>query len=249
MNFRGLTLALLLALALAACGGGADNTPTTGVASASDLDETQDESNEPELENTAETGDTAPATAEEAALALAACMRESGFDAFPDPQIDENGNVNLRAAIAESGVDFQDDGFREQIATCRDEVGAENFGAGARGEQREAIQEQLLTYTQCLRDQGLDVGDLDLAAGPGAGQRGEGGPGGDGAQGGDGAGRGQAQGNDGNVDRRAARIARALGLDLEDPATSEAIAACDEVLAEAFAGLGVGQPPAANEAT
>lgn len=237
MNLRRLAFALTLTFALAACGGG-DEATATGVASASDLTETVDETSETDVE-AASTGtdEAAPATAEEAALALASCMRESGFDDFPDPQIDENGNVNLRAAIAESGVDFQSEGFREQITTCRDEVGAANFGAGARGDQREAIQEQLLTYTQCLRDQGLDVGDLDLAGGPGAGQRG---------QGGDGEGRGQPQGEGGNVDRRAARIAQALGLDLDDPATADAIAACDEVLAEAFAGLGPGQPPAAE---
>ena len=244
MKLRRVCFIFLIVLTLAACGG-AEETSIAGVASASDLDETLEDATELATETAADaTNADAAVTAEEAGLALAVCMRESGFDDFPDPQIDENGNVNLRAAITESGIDFQADGFRDQITACRDEVGAENFGAGARGEQREAIQEQLLDYTQCLRDEGLDVGDLG-APGEGAQQGGQ--QGGQG-QNADGAGNGQgrAQGNVGTTEGRGARIAQALGLDAEDPDTADALAACDDVLVQAFAGVGGGQPPATD---
>lgn len=241
MKRRGLFFIALFFLLLTACGGG-EETSVAGVASASDLDETLEDATELATETAADaTNADAAVTAEEAGLALAVCMRESGFDDFPDPQIDENGNVNLRAAITASGVDFQADGFRDQITVCRDEVGAENFGTGARGEQREAIQEQLLDYTQCLRDEGLDVGDLG-APGEG-GQQGGQGQNADGA--GAGNGQGRAQGNVGTTEGRGARIAQALGLDAEDPDTADALAACDDVLVQAFAGVG-GQPPATD---
>ena len=248
MTPRKLLIAPFFVLILAACGGG-EETASAGVASALDLDESVATETATDTAG-AEDADAEDLTAEEAGLALAECMRDFGFADFPDPQIDANGNVNLRNAIADSGINFQDEGFQEGIQACGDEVGADNFGAGARQNQANGIQEQLLGYTECLRDQGLDVGDLELGGGagarPGAGNGAQPGAGnGDG----DGAGRGRAQGNGGNVDGRGARIAQALGLDTEDPATAEAIAACDEVLAEAFAGVGGGQPPAATEAT
>lgn len=238
MNFRTrlrLLLILSLSVVLMACGGG-EETTTDGVASAADLDGSVEDATNLATDVAADPADDAGQTAEEAGLALAACMRESGIDDFPDPQLDENGNLNLRAP---SGVDAQAEGFRDQLNVCRDEVGAENFGAGARGNQREGIQEQLLGYTQCLRDEGLDVGDV--------GAPGEGGQQGQNAEGdGDGNGQGRAQGAGGTTGSRSARIAQALGLDTEDPATVEALAACDEVLVQAFAGVGGGQPPATD---
>ncbi len=246
MSLRALVSIPVVLLALTACGG-TEETAVAGVASASDLDESIQDAAELATEAAAEDGD-GEVTAEEAGLALAVCMRESGFEDFPDPEIDENGNVNLRAAITASGVDLQADGFRDQITLCRDEVGADNFGAGNRGEQREAIQEQLLSYTQCLRDEGLDVGDLGAPGegGQQAGQQGgqQGGQNADGNGAGNGPGR--AQGNVGTTEGRGARIAQTLGLDVEDPATAEALEACDDVLVQAFAGVGAGQPAADN---
>jgi hypothetical protein len=223
-------LFLLLGLTLAACGGGDDDT-TDGVASVSDLDESVQDAEAVAAEAVADTEseDGEEQTAEEAALALSACMRDNGFAEFPDPVIGDNGAPNLRAAIAESGVDFGDPDFREQIGTCSEEVGGDNFGAGARGNQREQVQEQLLTYTQCLRDEGLDVGDLG-APGQGQGQTGDG----------DGAGAGRPQRGDGARGDRGERIANALGLDAEDPATTAALDACAPVLEEALAGIGPG---------
>lgn len=229
---RLVVLVACLVLLTAACGGGDEET-TDGVASVSDLDETEENATAVAASVAAEEEATSSdaATAEEAALAVSACMRENGFEDFPDPVIGDNGAPNLRAAIAESGVDFTDPSFREQIETCVEDSGAANFGTGARGNFREQIQEQLLGYTQCLRDEGLDVGDLGA---PGQGQ-------GQGAQGDDGAGRPQR--GPGNLEDRSERIASALGLDVDDPDTAAALEACDSVLTEAFAGI-VGGPGA-----
>lgn len=242
-----LVSAVLFVVFLAACSGGGEGDVTAGgVASASDLNETvQDAEDVANDIVAAETDDDAVTTAEDAGLALAACMRDNGFESFPDPTVDANGNLNLRAALTDSGLNFQDEGFRDQIGACQEEVGADNFGANARGDQREGIQEQLLSYTQCLRDEGLDVGDIEFGA-PGQGQNGQGqgqnaqgqGQGGNGN--GNGNGQGRAQGQGGAGQGQAGRIANALGLDAEDPATAAALTACEDVLAEAFAGFGGG---------
>ena len=219
------------ALFLSACGGG-DDPATTGVASATDLDEAAASAEELASDAVEEAEATGDVTAEEAALAFSQCMRDNGFADFPDPEIGANGQPNLRAAFQNANIDFQSEEFQTAANACRDDVGADNFGAGGGGggDARAGIQENLLVYTQCLRDEGLDVGDIEFGGG-GAG-------GGDGAGNGDGAGR--AQGNGGAGQDPSTRIARFLDLDLEDPAVSAAIDACAPVLEEAFAGFGGG---------
>ena len=228
---------LASALLLAACGG-SDEPATAGVASATDLDEDAVSAEDLAAETVEDDLDTAgEVTAEDAALAFSQCMRDNGFADFPDPEIGANGQPNLRGAIQNADIDFQSEQFQTTAATCRDEAGADNFGAGARGgDARTDIQENLLVYTQCLRDEGLDVGDVEFGGGPGNAGAGNGGNG----NGGDGQGAGRAQGNGGAGFDPSNRIARALDLDLEDPAVTAALAACESVLEDAFAGFGGG---------
>lgn len=245
MMMRGVvSLLAVLALLASACGDTGAETTTQGVASEADLDETLEDARARAAEALAaeeaaaspeDSADGEAASPEEAALAFAVCMRDNGFTDFPDPVIGADGVPNIRAAVIQSGFDFTQAGFREQAEACRDEVGADNLGAGARDSGvREQIQERLLGYTQCLRDQGLDVGDLGA---PGQGAQGAG-------QAGNGQGAGRAQGNIGTVEGRGQRVAQALGLDPDDPDTALALGACDDVLVEAFAGLAGGRAPA-----
>lgn len=232
---------LTSAILFSACGGGDDPT-TGGVASATDLAEDAVSADELAADVVEDTEASTDLTAEEAALAFSQCMRDNGFADFPDPEIGANGQPNLRGAIQNAGIDFQSEEFQTTAATCRDEAGADNFGAGARGngDARADIQENLLLYTQCLRDEGLDVGDIEFGGGPGAGNGGGNGAGNGGNGDGNGAGAGRAQGNGGAGFDPSSRLARALDLDLEDPAVTAALEACEPVLEEAFAGFGGG---------
>ena len=229
-----------LGFAAAACGGAAESS-SDGVASAADLEgatittEAVDDVDTADVDTRTEGEEV---TAEEAGLALAVCMRENGFADFPDPEVGENGGLNLRQVITESGVDFQDPNFQTQIQECAGEVGVENLGGGQnRADVQTGIQENLLVYTQCLRDEGLDVGDIEFGGGAGAAP-GAGGNNGDGN--GAGAGGGRAQGNGGAGGGPGARISQFLGLDADDPTTAAALTACEDVLADAFAGIGGG---------
>ena len=259
-----------LLVVLTACGAAASD-ETAGVASASDLEGADVTTVEADTSEDAAAEAAVELTTEEAALALSVCMRDNGFADFPDPVIDD-GAVNLRGALADSGLDFQDEDLRTQFQACVEDVGAENLGGGGggRADVQNQAQENLLVYTQCLRDEGLDVGDLDFgngAGGPGAGNAGAGGGNG-GAGGGNGAGNaapgegdnaGNGAGNQGAGPGAGGgqgnRIAAALGLDTEDPATQAALTACEDVLSEIFAGVGggpgggpgAGAPAAANE--
>ena len=207
------------------------------MASVTDLDESTTEAVEAAAAETSSSDTTDP---EEIVLALAQCMRDNGFDDFPDPVADGNGGFGLRDAIRSSGIDLQDPAFREAIDLCRVESGADQLGTGARGANREALEEGLLVYTDCLRSEGLDVGDITFG-GAGAGQAQ--GQGQEQAQG-----QGRAQGEGGATGDRSSRIANRLGLDLEDPATVAALEACEPTLEEALAGFGQGgnRQPAAT---
>ena len=222
-RLRWLLALSVLTLVFAACGGG-DEEVTGGVASVNDLEGSDAVAAASDLQAN---GDSASLTAEEAGLALSACMRDAGHDEFPDATVDENGRLNLRDILQSTDIDLRDEAVRAQLDTCRDEVGADSFGVGGVGGDRSGIEEALLGFTECLREEGLDVGDITFGqpgAGAGAGQTGdsEGQPRGQGGAGGD----------------RSGRIAGQLGLDAEDPATAAALDSCQGALDEAFAGIG-----------
>jgi hypothetical protein len=226
----------LLTLVLAACGG-SDEDVTGGVASVNDLGGGDAVAAASELEAN---GDSASLTAEEAGLALSACMRDAGHDDFPDATVDENGRLNLRDILQSTDIDLRDEAVRSQLDNCRDEVGADSFGVGGAGGDRGGIEEALLGFTECLRQEGLDVGDITFGqpgagAGAGAGQTGDG--------------QGQPRGQGGAGGDRSGRIAGQLGLDADDPTTAAALDSCQGALDEAFAGIGGvggGTPPTSD---
>lgn len=214
----------VLTLLLAACGG-EDEELTGGVASVSDLADADAVDAADALQ--AATDQASTLSAEEAGLALSACMRDAGYNNFPDATVDANGRLNLRGALESSDIDLRDEEVRAQLDTCRDDVGADNFGAAGRGGDRDGIEEALLGYTECLRAEGLDVGDVTLGQ-----------PNGGATDGGQGEGQGQPRGEGGAGGDRGGRIAGQLGLDVDDPATAAALEACQGALDEAFVGIG-----------
>ncbi|MFT7474870.1 MAG: hypothetical protein ACI81L_001802 [Verrucomicrobiales bacterium] len=234
-----------LAILATACASDGPSAETAGVASVDDLDASTIDAASAAATEASSEENSSGVSAEESGLLLSACMRENGYADFPDPTFDSEGNLNLRDAITSSGIDFRDQTVREQLDLCREEAGADNFGAGGARNGREGIQEQLLVYTDCLRSEGLDVGDLEF----GGGAQGQGQAQGGGAD--DAPQQGQAQGNGGAGGDRGDRIANALGLDVDDPDTGAALDACQGTLEEALAGFGAprGAPtaPASND--
>ncbi len=174
-------------------------------------------------------------SAEESALAFAQCMRDGGID-FPDPTVDENGDPSFQGAFgagAAGSFNPRSEEFQTAAGVCTDLTGGAAFGGGGRrgGFDPGELQDALLPYTACLRDQDLDVGDISF------GQPGVDGPGG-GGQGGPAA--GGAQGQRGPGGDRAGRIAAQLGFDSNDPAWISANEVCGPLLDEALAGFAPG---------
>jgi len=68
-------------------------------------------------------------------LALAQCVRDNGYEQYPDPVIGSDGRLERTRGLASAdlGIDRRSPEFQEVIATCRDEMGAEGgpgFGGG-----------------------------------------------------------------------------------------------------------------------
>lgn len=172
---------------------------------------------------------------DEAALEFSQCMRDQGLD-FPDLSVDAEGNIELRSAF--QAVEPGTEGFREAMDACGEILEQTGFGGGPRQVRNSTeFQDALLEFSECLRDEGFDVGDLTLGGpGPGDGQ-----PDGDG---GEAAGAQDQQGQRSpGFGNRGARFAENLGLDYEDPAVAEAVDGCMVVIDQALADLGVDPAP------
>ncbi len=110
------------------------------------------------------------------------------------------------AALVGTGIDFQSQDFLDAQEVCDPLLEGFQLGANA-APDLDALNETLFEFTECLRDEGLDVGDFQL------GQL-----------------IGQLQQVPPNSTREEA-IAFLLGVTIDDPGVAEAIAACEPILA------------------
>jgi hypothetical protein len=147
---RWMVLVAALALLLAACGGGAS---TQGIASLQEGTTAGDDSS---------TTTTAAVDPEQAVLDFAACMREHGVD-MPDPDINSaGGGIGFGFTVqgsAEAGA--PDDAQMRQMQEANE--ACQHFLEGVvqqfeRPDMAE-MQDQMLAFSQCMRDQGLDYPD------------------------------------------------------------------------------------------
>ena len=101
---------------------------------------------------------------QEAALEWAECMREHGID-VPDPQIDEDGRLEVRPATG-MRLDRNGDDFREAREACGSPFG--DAGPPQLSEaEREEMQETMLEFAKCMREHGVDMPDPDFSGGGG----------------------------------------------------------------------------------
>jgi len=213
-----------LCFIIASCG--SDESNPAGIAS---LATQQDASDEGIAEDSL--ADSDDVDSEQAALDFSQCMRDEGLE-FPDLAVDANGSLNLRSVA--SDVDPGSEEFQSAMDSCRSLLDGASFGGGVRAAiaGNVEIQDALVEFSQCVRVEGYDVGDLTIGPAPGAGS---------------GAGSANSQGQSGQGARqggfgdRSARIAERLGIDPDDPDVVETIDGCLPILEEAFAAAGFGQ--------
>jgi hypothetical protein len=233
-----------LALVLTACGGssGANGSQIASI----------------EDSRTADSNVTTTTTVsfQDALVQMSACLREQGLD-VDDPTFDANGNPTGGFIIGpDSGLDPGSDEFRTAMDACQsimEGVRPPDGATGARMLNLDEVQASLNEFTECLRDEGLEVDDIEFGPpgeGPVTRQDGDesaagdnttqtsivnGPPPGGGPTGGfavpigPGNGAGAVEGFDPTE-----RIIEQLELDEDDPAVTAAIDACNPILESAF---------------
>ena len=149
-------IAALAAFTLGACGGGGDGA-ADGVASLDDA-----AADEPSSESAAPTATTEPIDQEEALLAFAACMRENGVD-MPDPEVDENGGVMIQIGDGEQQPgQGPPEGVEEAMDECGDLMPRGPVERDGEGFDPTEMQDEMLAFAQCMRDNGIDMPDPDF---------------------------------------------------------------------------------------
>ena len=109
---------------------------------------------------------------EERLLRFADCMRDNGVD-FPDPVVEADGTVKFGFRPGAGGAGAAQDLGRDPDLpaareACEDLLEGLSFGPGSGNFDTTELQDTLLEFAQCMRDNGVDMGDPDLSDfGPG----------------------------------------------------------------------------------
>jgi hypothetical protein len=141
-------------------------------ASTQSVDSVTEGTTEP-TESTVERGTTTPKlTDEEITTNFAACLREHGFS-VPDPELNRDGTVNLGAVKQGISQDsrYQTRTGKKVLDDCLPLLQEATFVQERSSEDEIELQDNLLKFAQCLRDNGIKVGDPDFSNGVRASMR------------------------------------------------------------------------------
>ena len=113
-------------------------------------------------------------TDEDLTSEFAACLRDEGFN-VSDPEVNADGSVDLRAFFTKLSQDpsfsWQDQKTREALGKCRGLLADASFAQPRSTEDEIELQDQVLTFATCLREQGVPVADPDFSGGTRSGLR------------------------------------------------------------------------------
>jgi hypothetical protein len=149
-----LTVILLLALVAGAC---SNDSKSQQVASLETEPAGAEEQNE--------TSTTDPATdVETGMLAFTQCLRDQGID-VEDPKVNPDGSlqfpeIEITGEVDEEDPDAMIRDFEDRIAPCEQHLEGVVMNAAPGGTA--AIEDTLLEYAACMRDNGIDMPDPDL---------------------------------------------------------------------------------------
>lgn len=148
---RLLILVIGVALVVAACGGSNDDGVATLENAGSQLEQTVSDASD-------------SVDDEEALLAFAACMRENGVETFPDPKLSADGSVSFGTGGGSSPFgDVDNDTAEAAVNACISELEGAAFAPGGSAFDINEMQDAMVEFAQCMRDNGVDFDDPDLA--------------------------------------------------------------------------------------
>ena len=106
-------------------------------------------------------------TDEKAATLFASCMRGNGFD-MADPELNSDGTVRwdrFKESLDEGFFNKKNDKFIDAYEECSSLLKMITLADEKNAEDEIEMQDKLLTFAQCLRDNGLEVHDPDFSEG------------------------------------------------------------------------------------
>jgi hypothetical protein len=155
-------------------------------------------------EDVAATEVDADAANDEAILEFSQCIRDNGIEDFKDPVVNADGSIEFSFAGGGSGSEADRDVMREAFESCQEHLEGLAFGPGSF--DLTEIEDTMLDFSVCMRENGVDVPDPDFSnLIPG---------------------RGGSDESDGDIFGGA--------LDLDDPDVVAAIEVCQEVFGDSF---------------
>ena len=140
----------LLALALVAAGCSSDGNEGIASLEASDTTDAPATTSDLRLES------------ENALLEFTQCLRDQGLD-VDDPELDADGEFRFTMPIGEFMERMNSTESRAALDACQQYLAGvtQQFG----GFDRTDIEDRLLAYAECMRQNGYDMGDPDLSGG------------------------------------------------------------------------------------
>jgi hypothetical protein len=139
--WKATAIAVVLAATLAACGNGDDD----GVATIGGSDTGSGSTASPSVDP------------EDALAEFAECMRENGIEDFPDPQIGEDGGIQIGAG-GDGGPPTEEDrqAIDDAMAVCEDLL-PQGEGPGEISEEDQAAaQDAAVEFAECMREHGIE---------------------------------------------------------------------------------------------
>jgi hypothetical protein len=95
-------------------------------------------------------------------MAFSQCMRDNGVPDFPDPIVTEEGAVDFAGGF-DQFEDFDQDAMEEAFDACVDHLDGLSIAPGGENFDLTGIQDTLLEFARCMRDNGFDMPDPDFS--------------------------------------------------------------------------------------
>ena len=111
--------------------------------------------------DSAESTTTITVDQEAAMLAFSECMREQGID-LPDPTVDSDGNAQILREGDGPPPIAEREAMEAAFETCDEHL--EGMTSGFDTNDQTELQDRLLEFAQCMRDNGVEMDDPDLTA-------------------------------------------------------------------------------------
>lgn len=101
---------------------------------------------------------------EQLALQFAACVRKNGVPDFPDPTVDQNGNLRLFGNGVGSLSTQDRQNMRTAFQACQQY--AKGLFQGFSQQNQQQFQDQILAFAECMRANGYNMPDPTFNNGP-----------------------------------------------------------------------------------